>query len=290
MRVIDRRSRAAPKGHRETDAVSSVPVREGHLDIDGRRVGWTEHGDGEPIVFCNGAAMSSSFLFDAPGVRLICIDRAGLGRSSPDPNKSFASYARDVEAVLAHLGIHRPRVIGFSQGGPFAVALAGLASSLTLVAATDELAHPALRHLLVPDVARLIDAIAADAAGFEATFRADAEGLWQLILQMSSSHDRAIYEQPAFATAYRQALAEGFAQGPAGYVRDFVLASQRWPTPPEQIMIPVTLWYGALDTSPVHSPDFGATLAGRFPQVVRHLLADEGGSLLWTRARAIVAG
>ena len=75
-------------------------MREGHLDIDGRRVGWTEHGDGEPVVFCNGAAMSGSFVFDAPGVRLICIDRAGLGRSGPDraPDRPLA----DVDEVPGH--------------------------------------------------------------------------------------------------------------------------------------------------------------------------------------------
>lgn len=244
------------------------------------------------------------------GVRLLCVDRAGLGRSDPDPAKSLASYAADVGAVLAHLGIARaaavgfsqgavglsrggPIAVGFSQGGPFAVALAaaGHISALALVAATDEIAHRVMRPLLVPDVARLVDAVAADPAGFEASFatQVDAEGMWRLVMQMSSPHDRALYEQPAFAVAYRATLAEGFARGPAGYVRDFVLTTSPWPTPPEHIHVPVSLWYGALDTSPVHSPDLGATLAKRFPHATHHLLVDEGGSLLWTRCREIVA-
>ena len=53
--------------------------------------------------------------------------------------------------------------------------------------------------------------------------------------------------------------------------------------------MPVSLWYGAHDTSPVHSPDLGATLAKRFPRATHHLLADEGGSLLWTRGRDVLA-
>lgn len=271
-----------------------------HITVDdGRRVGWTEWGpaEGVPIVFCTGAAMTSSLGFGPAalrevGVRLLCVDRAGLGRSAPDPGKSFASYAADVGAVLAHLGITRAGAVGFSQGGPFAVALAatGRVSALALVAATDELAHPALRPRLPSEFAAMLDAVAADPTGFETHFatQVDAEGMWQLIMQMSSPHDRALYEQPDFAAAYRGTLADAFAQGPAGYVRDFVLASSRWPTPPEEVRVPVSLWYGALDTSPAHSPDHGATLAARFPDARRHVLPGEGASLLWTRARDIL--
>ena len=262
-----------------------APARTGQLLVGGRPVGWAEWGlsDGSVVVFCTGAAMTSSLGFGFAalrelGVRLVCVDRAGLGRSAPDPDKSFASYTADVATVLRRLGITRAAAVGFSQGGPFAVALAaaGVVSRVALVAATDELAHPSMRGQLVPDVARMADAIASDPRGFEAAFEAqvDAEGLWALVLGMSAPSDRAIYEQPAFAAAFRQTLYEGFARGPAGYVRDVVLATSPWPTPPEAITAPVYLWYGSLDTSPVHSPDAGATLARRFPCATRHVLSD----------------
>ncbi|WP_395806668.1 alpha/beta fold hydrolase [Archangium minus] len=267
---------------------------------EGRRVGWSEWGSaqGTPVLFCTGAGMTSSFGFGADalrelGVRLICIDRPGLGRSAPDPNKSLESYARDVEAVLRSEGIKRPPVIGFSQGAPFAITLAGanIVSAVAIVSGQDELAYPPTRQLLHPDVAGLVAAIEKDRAGFEAAFaaRVDAEGLWALIIGMSAPEDRAIYNEPAFATAYRQSLAEGFAQGPGGYVRDLTLAMSRWPMQPEAITVPVSLWYGKRDTSTVHSPDFGATLSSRFPHATLHAFADEGGSLLWTRSRDILS-
>lgn len=276
------------------------PDRTRHLTREaGRRVGWSEWGatDGVPILFVTGAGMTSSIGFGADairelGVRLMCIDRAGLGRSEPDPDKSFESYARDVETVLRAEGIVRPPVVGFSQGAPFAVALAGagVVSAVALVAGQDELAHPLTRPKLNPDVARMVEAIEADRAGFERWFasQVDAAGLWALVLGMSAPTDRAIYSEPEFAAAYRQSLDEGFAQGPGGYVRDLALAMSRWPTQPEDIALPVSLWYGALDTSPVHSPDFGATLKARFPTATLHSLAWEGGALLWTRAREIL--
>lgn len=293
-----------------------VPERTGGIARDGRRVGWAEWGpvDGVPVVLCTGAGMTSSMglagddVRDA-GVRLLCVDRAGLGRSEPHPDKTFASYAADVAAVLASLGIAeapvtmgppaapdpralRAPVIGLSQGAPFAVALAaaGHANAVAIVSGQDELAHPAMRGLLPTSLSQLIDDIEADVAGFEASFaaRVDADGLWALILGMSSARDRAVYEQPAFAAAYRATLRDGFAQGPHGYVRDLTLAMRRWPAPPESIDVPVSLWYGRLDESPVHSPDFGATLAKRFPRATRHVLPDEGGALLWTRGADIL--
>ncbi|ATB32895.1 alpha/beta fold hydrolase [Melittangium boletus] len=277
-----------------------APDRTRQLDLeDGRRLGWSEWGDvhGTPVLFCTGAGMTRSFGFGADAlrelsVRLICIDRPGLGGSAPDPDKSLASYARDVVSVLRCEGIVRPAVVGFSQGAPFAVAVAGMntVSALALVSGQDELAYPPTRRMLHPDVAGLVAAIEADREGFEASFaaRVDARGLWSLIIGMSAPEDRVLYNEPAFAAAYQQSLAEGFAQGPGGYVRDLTLAMSRWSTRPEAISVPVSLWYGQRDTSPVHSPDFGATLSSRFPNARLHVLPDEGGSLLWTRSRDIL--
>jgi hypothetical protein len=144
--------------------------------------------------------------------------------------------------------------------------------------------------MLHPDIAGLVAAIEADPASFEASFasQANAEGMWALVTGMSAPTDRALYLEPGFAAAYRRTLAEAFAQGAGGYVRDLTLAMSRWPTQPEDITVPVSLWYGKLDTSPVHSPDFGATLGSRFPNATLHVLPEEGGSLLWTQSRDIL--
>jgi pimeloyl-ACP methyl ester carboxylesterase len=56
----------------------------------------------------------------------------------------------------------------------------------------------------------------------------------------------------------------------------------------EDITARVDLWYGALDASPVHSPDHGETLARRIPRCRRHVVADAGGSILWTHGTEIL--
>jgi pimeloyl-ACP methyl ester carboxylesterase len=274
------------------------PSATGHVVHAGRRIGWTAWGDqsGQPVLFVHGAALTGALgpAADAvAGARWISVDRAGLGRSQPDPGKDIASVADDTLAMLAALGIARPPAIGFSQGAPFAVELAGRGalSALAIVSGQDDLTYPATFDRLAPDVAQLVGSAAADAVELEdqLTGIADAAGLWTLIVDGSGERDRAVYQQPAFAAALRAALDDGFAQGNAGYARDLVLALGTWPTRPEAVTIPVHLWYGLLDASTTHSPDAGATLALRFPKAVRHALADEGGSLLWTRGAEIVA-
>jgi pimeloyl-ACP methyl ester carboxylesterase len=224
-------------------------------------------------------------------VAIAGIDRPGLGRSDPHPAKTLTTWIDDVRHLLRRVDGSGARAVGFSQGGPFALALAGaeLVEAVALVAAQDELGR--MRHLLHPDVAAMLAAAEADAADFERRIAATAtaDWLWNLVVGMSGERDRAFYTDSALGPAYQRALEEGFAQGSAGYARDLAIVLGRWPVPVEEIAVPVDLWYGGQDTSTVHSPDLGRTLAARLPRGRLHLLPDEGGSLLWTRAPEILA-
>jgi hypothetical protein len=166
-----------------------------------------------------------------------------------------------------------------------------VAAAVAVVSGQDDLHHPDLRDRLHPDVAGLIARAVDDPASLEAMFAqvGSAEMLWGLIVGSSSALDLAVYTDPDFEAAYRVALAEGFAQGAAGYARDLALTLGRWPFAVECIRVPVDLWYGGLDASTVHSPDHGATLAGRIPGATWHLRAEAGGSLLWTHAEEILS-
>jgi pimeloyl-ACP methyl ester carboxylesterase len=266
---------------------------------DGRRLGWAQWGppDGRPVLFFSGAGMGRSLGFGghvtaALGVRLIAVDRPGLGASDPAPGRTLTDWAADVRALAAALDLGRFRVAAFSQGAPFALACAadGTPEAVAVVSGQDDLRHPGVAGLLPPDVARMVAAAGDDPAGLEASFGAmTADALHRLVLDLSADADTAVYTAADFAGAYARCLAEGFSQGAAGYARDAVLAMGPWPFAPERIGVPVALWYGGRDTSPVHSPDHGATLAGRIPGTRRHLLPEAGGALLWTHAEAILA-
>ncbi len=277
----------------EPERKSSIRLR------DGRRFSWSEWGakEGLPVLFCAGAATSGSLGFgvehlDELGLRLVAFDRPGLGRSDPHPEKTLVSWSDDVREYLREAGASRALAVGFSQGAPFALALAGagLVQAIGIVSGQDELAHPRIRRLLHPEVAGLVEAVEKDPRGFAEYFAriATSDALWNLIIDMSGTRDREVYAETNFSNLFQRALKEGFAQGPHGYVRDLVISLGPWPFAPEAIDVPVDLWYGRQDTSMVHSPDFGTTLASRFPNAVHVVDDNEGGSILWTRSKAIL--
>ncbi|WP_280460772.1 alpha/beta fold hydrolase [Nocardia carnea] len=270
------------------------PARVGITGLrDGRRLAWAEWGptDGRPVLFCPGAGWGRRFGFGFGaaaelGLRLISVERPGLGESTGMPGRTLLDWADDI----GQLGFADPAVVGFSQGAPFALALAarGITSAVAIVSGGDELARPGT--ILPDEVRRLVDLVAADPAGAERDFArfGSAEALWRLSVEGSSEADREIYLQPEFAAAFRRALDSGFAQGPAGYARDTVLHFARWPFRVEELTARVHLWYGGRDHNPTHSPDHGATLATRIPNATRHYLPDSGAALLWTHAGEIL--
>lgn len=62
----------------------------------------------------------------ARGIRMLSYGRPSYGGSSPNPGRSVASAAADVEQVVDALGVERFAVMGASGGGPHALACAAL--------------------------------------------------------------------------------------------------------------------------------------------------------------------
>jgi pimeloyl-ACP methyl ester carboxylesterase len=70
------------------------------------------------------------------GLRYVAFSRAGYGSSTRRPGRSVADVIDDVETVLDHLGADRAWVIGWSGGGPHALACAALLPKRLRAAAT----------------------------------------------------------------------------------------------------------------------------------------------------------
>lgn len=266
---------------------------------DGRPLGWAEWGppDGVPVLFSPGAGTSRHLGFGADavaalGVRLIALDRPGLGASAPSPGRTFADFAEDVRAFAAARGLGRPAMVGNSQGAPFALACAarGVVGALAVVSGADEIADPRFADALPEELRRLVGTAVADPAAAERIFTGfTPRAMADMVLAGSPECDLAVYRHPAFAAAWQRALEEGFAQGPGGYARDTALVMGRWGRwglNLARIAVPVDLWYGAEDTS--HSPDQGASLASRIPGAVRRTVPGIGGAVLWTHAEEIL--
>lgn len=277
---------------------TDVPARLGESALsDGRLLGWAEWGpmEGAPVLLCPGAATSrwlgvGAGVAEALGVRLVSVDRPGLGISTPSPERTFADFAADMRQLCVLRGLGYPVMVGNSQGAPFALACAaeGVASALAVVSGADEVARPEFASVLNADLRGLVERTDRDPAGAEELFAGfTADAMWDMVMAGSPESDLAVYQDPDFAAGYRRALDAGFAQGAAGYARDTVLAMGRWPFAPDDIAVPVDIWYGEQDTS--HSPDNGALLAARVPGAHHHVVPGIGGALLWTHSETILA-
>jgi pimeloyl-ACP methyl ester carboxylesterase len=88
--------------------------------------------DGTAVVFHHGTPGNGMpyppFVdqFAARGLRYVGYSRAGYGGSERRPGRSIADVAEDIALVLDQLGIDRCYTIGWSGGGPHALATAAL--------------------------------------------------------------------------------------------------------------------------------------------------------------------
>ena len=121
-----------------SDAPDTASVR-------GIDVSYTDRGAGYPILFIHGHPFDRTMwdpqvrAFAGRGYRVIVPDLRGYGRSSVVPGTtSLSVFARDLAALLDHLGLDVVGVVGLSMGGQVALELYRLfpdrVDSLTLAA------------------------------------------------------------------------------------------------------------------------------------------------------------
>ena len=99
---------------------------------DGRTLGYAEYGNsaGTPLFYFHGhpgSRFEAGFFAQQAthnGIRLIGIDRPGMGLSSYKAGRQFLDWPDDVVELADNLHIDRFAVARFSGGGPYALACA----------------------------------------------------------------------------------------------------------------------------------------------------------------------
>jgi pimeloyl-ACP methyl ester carboxylesterase len=115
--------------------VVAAPVRcaEGQFRLpNGRRIGYADYGDpAGPLVFyfhgTPGSRIETGLLdaeISASGVRLVALERPGIGKSDYQPGRRILDWPADVACIADMLGYANSAfgVIGLSGGTPYALA------------------------------------------------------------------------------------------------------------------------------------------------------------------------
>lgn len=271
---------------------------------DGRLLGYAEFGDpgGKPVMFFHGfpgSRVEGALGHDAAeraGVRLICIDRPGMGLSTFQPGRRIADWPADVAALADALGIGRFAVGGVSGGGPYAAVCAlRLADRLTgaaIISGVASFAIPGatdgmnrMNRILfflgrrAPWLARLPMLVMARAT------RSPEQAI-DGMLRTLPAPDRAIMQRPAVRAAFAADLAEAFRGGTRGLAWELVLYSRPWGFRLEDIQMEVHLWQGEADTNV--SPSMGRYQAAAIPRCKATFYPGEGHLLLVDRMEEIL--
>lgn len=106
---------------------------------EGRRLGYAVYGapsapPARTILFMHGTPGTRLFFTHAHdayaarhAVRVVVPERPGYGLSTPARARSLASTVAEMVQLLDHLALHRVHCVGYSAGGPFAIAFAAAA-------------------------------------------------------------------------------------------------------------------------------------------------------------------
>jgi len=235
---------------------------------DGRTLEAVDEGDpdGTVVVFHHGSPGAAVPFepFDRAaaerGIRLVTISRAGFGDSSRDEGRSVASAAGDAAPRADHLGAERVLTMGWSGGGPHALACAALLPDRVQAAAT--IAGVA------PYDAQGLDWTAGMGEDNQIEYPLAARDPDELLRWMQPQAEAlAVVEPDAIVAELRTVISEvdeaevdgafgellaasfrrAFANGPWGWYDDDLAFVRPWGFELSSIGVPVSVWQGQQD-------------------------------------------
>ena len=249
--------------------------------------------DGEILLFHSGTP-SAPIVFEpmveqmaSRGLRYVAASRPGYGSSTRRPGRSVADVVDDTQTVLDHLGADRAWILGWSGGGPHALACAALMP--------ERVRGVAAIASIAPYPAAGLDYLAGMGEENVEEFTAALEGSDALLVfkernwpifravtgdQVAASLgdlidevDRASLtgEFADFAAAsFREALRESY----WGWFDDDMAMIKPWGFEVEDIRIPVHIWQGRHDRMVPYG--HGEWLASHVGSAIPHLFDDQG--------------
>jgi len=260
--------------------------------------------DGTPVFFFHGyggsrlVAHPNGAIAERLGVRVIALDRPGIGYSGFQPNRTLLDWPDDIAAFADQLGIERFAVLGYSWGGPYALACAHKMPQRLIGVAVVSGAPPFAGPDAMPNLPERLARLVQTAQGSHWRLRTDLwlqsrrahqnpEQVYQDDLLAVSAPDRAVMSDLAFRDMLIAAYAEPFREGITGMYWDRIVPTQDWGFRLGDVTAPIQLWYGEQDTNA--PPTVGRYLAARLPNAQFTLVPGEGHLMCYSHWGEILA-
>ena len=229
--------------------------------------------DGTPVVYLHGGGDSrlsrhpDDSIAEALGIRLLAVDRCGPAV----PRRTLRGWAEDVVAALP---VERFAVIGWSAGGPHALAVAAVAPDrVTRVALVGSMPAPERVRELPRDVQSVMRLA-------RLSPRAAARGL-----EAWGRRPTPPTGDAATDDAYTRGRIESFRDGGLWLARELAYLGRPWGFELSDVRAPVTLWWGERDT--VCPPSIGRDFEQRLPNATLRLV-DDTHQMLFSHWREIL--
>ncbi len=222
---------------------------------DGRTLAYAEYGEpsGNVLLYFHGGAdsrLEAQFLAGAAehsGIRLIGVDRPGMGRSHFQVGRRLLDWPDDIVELADSLQIDRFAVVGISGGGPYALACAYKIPD-RLIACGTVGGEWHNRHLF-SSLTQFLPWLVMPLLGY---FFRNEERARKSMLRLTPHFpavDRNSLALPEITGLLTASFVEAFHQGAKGPAYDGMLARRPWGFELAEIPFPALyLWHGELDT------------------------------------------
>jgi pimeloyl-ACP methyl ester carboxylesterase len=232
------------------------------------------------------------------GLRIVVHSRPGYGESTPQPGRRVADVAADTASVLDALGIDRFLALGWSGGGPHALACAALlperclaAGAIAAVAPYDLFGAGWMDGMGQDNIDEFSAAVAGREAleGFLARFDRSSitrEGLLADIGTLFSPVDIEAFAGP-LADYMVDGMRHAVRHGTDGWRDDDLAFARPWGFDPTAIEVPVVMWQGRQDRMVPFA--HGEWLAAAVPAARARLSDEQGHVSLMTHPDELVA-
>jgi pimeloyl-ACP methyl ester carboxylesterase len=248
---------------------------------------------GHTVLFHHGTPGSASLvkmvapLAEDGSLFVITTSRAGYGKSSRLEGRDVASVVSDSRVALDSLGRSDYVTVGWSGGGPHALACAALDAPRCLAAFALASVVPTNLDFdwtegMGPENVEEFALAREGGEEYEAHMAsagdvfgvASQENVVELFGGLFSDPDKTVFESETAREEFAASMRQGFEFGWRGFYDDDQAMMHEWGFDPKAIAVPVAVWFGDQDLMVPRT--HGEWLAANLPTAAKHFFPGEG--------------